>query len=75
MNLKRMRCGIEDLLSHMNGVSDDYDFGNAFLGRGLVNAISNSEQLCFYTSDKSCMMNSFGERSLGPSLWGTLLKP
>jgi len=56
-----MRCGIEDLLSHMDGVSDDYDFESAFLGRGLVNATSNSEQLCFCTSDKSCMMNSFGE--------------
>jgi len=61
MNLKGMRRGIKDLISHMDEVSNDYDFGNAFLGRGLVNAISNSEQLCFYTSDKSCMMNSFGE--------------
>jgi len=61
MNLKRVRRGIKDLLSHMDGVSDDYDFGNAFLGRGLVNATSNSEQLCFCTSNKSYMINSFGE--------------
>ena len=61
MNLKRMRCRIKDLLSYMDGVSDDYNFGNALLGRGLVNVTSDSKQLCFCTSDKSHMMNSFDE--------------
>ena len=43
INLKRMKCGIKDLLSHMDRVSDNYDFGNAFLGGDLVYTISNSE--------------------------------
>ena len=37
----------------MDGASNNYDFGNVFLGRSLVNAISDSKQLSFCTSDKS----------------------
>ena len=46
----------------MDGVGEDYDFGNIFLGQGLVNATSDSKQLSFWTSDKSHMMQCFDKR-------------
>jgi len=56
MNLKWMRQGIKIFFSHVDRVSDNYDFGNVLLGRSLVNATSDSKQLSFCTSDKSRMM-------------------
>ena len=46
----------------MDGVGEDYDFGNIFLEQGLVNATSDSKQLSFWTSDKSHMMQCFDKR-------------
>ena len=56
MNLKWMRWEIKNFFSHVNRVSDNYDFKNVLLGRSLVNTTSDSKQLSFCTSNKSHMM-------------------
>jgi len=43
----------------MDGISDDDDFGNIFLVRGLVNTTPDCKELSFCTSDKDSMMKSF----------------
>ena len=53
---------VEYFLSSMNGVSDDDDLGDISPGYGLVNAVSNSEHLIFYTCDKCSVMESLDER-------------
>ena len=57
-----MGLSIEYLLSHMNGVSDDNDFGDVFLVAGLINATSDSKKFHFSAGDKSHMMNCFDQR-------------
>jgi len=43
----------------MDGISDDDDFENIFLDRGLVNTTPDCKELSFCTSDKDCVMESF----------------
>jgi len=52
-----MGLGIEYLLGHMNGVSDDGDFRDVFFAASLANTTSNSEKFCFCAGDKGCMIN------------------
>ena len=60
MDLKRMWWWIKDLLGHINGISDNNNFGNAILIQGLVDSISNSEKFSFGTHDMNSMVNSLG---------------
>ena len=57
-----MGLSIEYLLSCMNGVGDDDNFGDVFLVASLINAISDSKAFCFSAGDKGCMMNCFNQR-------------
>ena len=57
-----MGLSIEYLLSRMNGVSDDDDFGDVFLVAGLINAASDSKKFHFSTGDKGYMMNRFDQK-------------
>ena len=57
-----MGLSIEYILSHMNGVSDDNDFGDVFLVAGLINATSDSKEFRFSAGDKGRMMNHFDQR-------------
>ena len=54
-----MRLSIEYLLSYINGVGDDDDFGDVFLVAGLINTISDSKEFRFSAGDKGYMMNCF----------------
>jgi len=57
-----MRLSIEYLLSYMNGVGDDDDFGDVFLVAGLINTTSDSKEFCFSAGDEGYMMNCFDQR-------------
>jgi len=57
-----MGLSIEYLLSRMNGVSDNNDFGDVFLVAGLINAASDSKEFRFSAGDKGRMMNRFDQR-------------
>ena len=57
-----MGLSIEYLLSCVNGVSDDDDFGDVFLVAGLINATSDSKEFYFSTGDEGRMMNCFDQR-------------
>jgi len=57
-----MGLSIEYLLSRVNEVSDDDDFGDVFLVAGLINTTSDSKEFCFSAGDKGCMMNHFDQR-------------
>jgi len=57
-----MRLSIEYLLSYMNGVGDDDDFGDVFLVAGLINTTSDSKEFHFSAGDKGYMMNCFDQR-------------
>jgi len=57
-----MGLSIEYLLSCVNGVSDDNDFGDVFLVAGLINAASDSKEFHFSASDEGHMMNCFDQR-------------
>jgi len=57
-----MGLSIEYLLSHVNGVGDDDDFGDVFLVAGLINAASDSKEFRFSTGDKGRMINRFDQR-------------
>ena len=54
-----MGLSIEYLLSCVNGVGDDNDFGDVFLVAGLINAASDSKEFHFSASDEDRMMNHF----------------
>ena len=56
-----MGLSIEYLLSHVNGVGDDDDFGDVFLVAGLINATSDSKEFRFSAGDKGRMMNCFDQ--------------
>ena len=57
-----MGLSIKYLLSHVNRVGDDNDFGDVFLIAGLINATSDSKEFCFSAGDKGRMMNYFDQR-------------
>ena len=57
-----MGLGIEYLLGHMNGVSDDNDFRDIFFAASLANTTSNNEKFCFYASDKGHVINCLDQR-------------
>ena len=57
-----MGLGIEYLLSHMNGVSDDNDFRDVFFAASLADATSNSEKFHFCAGDRGHMMNHLDQR-------------
>jgi len=48
---------VEYFLCCMDEISDDDDFGYDFFAACLIDTASNSKELCFSTSDKSCMVN------------------
>ena len=62
MDLVWMGLSIEYLLSCMNGVGDDDDFGDVFLVAGLINAASDSKEFHFSAGDEGRMMNHFDQR-------------
>jgi len=53
---------VKYLFYHMDGVSDNDDFGNVFLAVCLVDTTSNGKELCFCASDKSCIVNCLNQR-------------
>ena len=57
-----MGLSIKYLLSCVNGVSDDNDFGDVFLVAGLINVASDSKEFRFSAGDKGHMMNCFDQR-------------
>ena len=57
-----MGLGIEYFLGHMNGVSDDNDFGDVFFAACLANTASNSKKFCFCAGDKGHVMNCLDQR-------------
>ena len=57
-----MGLSIKYLLSCMNGVSDNDDFGDVFLVASLINAASDSKEFRFSAGDKGHMMNHFDQR-------------
>ena len=62
MDLIQMDFIIEYLLSCMDGVSDNDDFGNIFFAAYLVNTTSNGKEFCFCASDKGRMVNHLDQR-------------
>ena len=60
-----MRGRVKYFLSSMNGVGDDNNLGDISSGCGLVDTVSNSEHLGFYTCNKCSMMESLDERLIG----------
>ena len=61
MNLIRKGFIIENLLSSVNRVGDDNDFGDAFLVASLIDSASDSKWFCFSAGDEGCMMNCFDQ--------------
>jgi len=57
-----MGLSIEYLLSCVNGVGDDDDFGDVFLVADLINAASDNKEFCFSAGDEGHMMNCFDQR-------------
>ena len=57
-----MGLSIKYLLSYVNRVSDNNDFGDVFLVASLINATSDSKEFCFSAGDKGHMMNRFDQR-------------
>ena len=62
MDLIWIGLSIEYLLSCMNRVGDDNDFGDVFLVASLINATSDSKEFCFSAGNKGRMMNHFNQR-------------
>ena len=62
MDLIWMGLSIKYLLSHVNRVGDDDDFGDVFLVAGLINATSDSKEFHFSAGDEGHMMNRFNQR-------------
>ena len=62
VDLIRMGFIVKYLLCHMDGVSDNNDFGNVFLVVCLVDTASNDKELCSCASDKSCVVNHLNQR-------------
>ena len=48
---------IRYLFSHIDGVSDNNDFGNVFFAACLTNAVSHGKEFHFYAGDKGCIVN------------------
>ena len=55
---------VENFLSSMNGISYDYDLGDAIDGAGLVDTIPDCKQFCFSACHKQSMVNGLGERAI-----------
>ena len=55
---------IKNFLHGMDGISDNNNFWHVFFSADLVDAASNSEQLCLHTCDECYMMNCFDKRSI-----------
>ena len=62
MRLEWMQFAVKYFLCGMDRIGDDNDFKHIFFNAGLIDATSNSEQFCFCTCYKCCMMNHFNER-------------
>lgn len=61
MNLIWKGFIIENLLSSVNRVGDDNDFGDAFLVASLIDSASDSKQFYFSAGDEGYMMNCFDQ--------------
>ena len=57
-----MRSEVKNPFSNVDGVSDDYDLRDVFLGWSLTNTVSDSKQLGFWAGNKCCMMKSLNKR-------------
>ena len=62
MTLERMRTAVKNFPHSMDGVSYNNDFGDGFVGAGLINAAPNGKELCLCTSYKHGMMYSLCDR-------------
>ena len=58
MTLERMRTAIKNFPHNVDRVSYDNDFGDGFVGAGLINAAHNGKELRLCTSYKHSMMYS-----------------
>ena len=58
MLLERMRTAIKNFLHCVDGVSYDNDFGDGFVGVGLINAAHNGKELCLCTGYERSIMYS-----------------
>ena len=62
MLLEWMRTAVKIFPRSMDGVSYDNDFGDGFVGAGLINATPNGKELYLCTGYKCGMMYSFCDR-------------
>ena len=64
VNLESVRTRVEDFLSHMNGICDNYDLGNIVQRTCLVDSASYSEKFSLRASDERGMMNGLDKRAI-----------
>jgi len=57
-----MRTAVKNFPRSMDGVSYDDDFGDGFVGAGLINTAPNGKELRLHTSYKRSMMYSLCDR-------------
>ena len=62
MTLERMRTAVKNFPHSVDGVSYDDDFGDGFVGAGLINTTPNGKELRLHTSYKHSMMYSLCDR-------------
>jgi len=62
IDLIQMGFIVEYLFSHMDGVSDDDDFGNVFFATCLTNTTSHGKEFCFGAGDKGHVVNHLDQR-------------
>ena len=58
MALEGMRTAVKNFPRSVDGVSYDNDFGDGFVGAGLINAAPNGKELHLHTSYERGMMYS-----------------
>jgi len=59
-----MRTAVKNFPHSVDGVSYDDDFGDGFVGAGLINAAPNGKELCLCTSYKCGMMYSLCDQPI-----------
>ena len=64
MTLERMRTAVKNFPCSMDGVSYNNDFGDGFVGAGLINVAPNGKELHLCTSYKCGMMYSLCDQPI-----------
>ena len=62
--LERMRTAIENFPCSMDGVHNDNDLRDDFIGAGLIDATPYGKEFCLCACYKQCMMDCLGEQTI-----------